>query len=112
MAERGALSLLTLLCLTFFFTEHTAAKHVDKGKGFFFHFQCITLAKRLGFVLTPSLAAGCLHFCTPLLGRIFSLPPEKQTDRRGARGAAVDSEKTVPGGATRPCAPPYLNLLI
>lgn len=31
MAERGALSLLSLLCLTFL---HTAAKHVDKGKGF------------------------------------------------------------------------------
>lgn len=31
MAERGALSLLCLLCLTFL---HTAAKHVDKGKGF------------------------------------------------------------------------------
>ncbi|KAM7015468.1 neogenin 1a isoform 7-T7 [Tautogolabrus adspersus] len=32
MAERGALSLLSLLCLTFLFhTETTAAKHVDKG---------------------------------------------------------------------------------
>ncbi|CAJ1049279.1 neogenin 1a isoform X13 [Xyrichtys novacula] len=32
MAERGALSLLSLLCLTFlFYTETTAAKHVDKG---------------------------------------------------------------------------------
>lgn len=32
MAERGALSLLSLLCLTFLYTETTAAKHVDKGK--------------------------------------------------------------------------------
>ncbi|XP_047435893.1 neogenin 1a isoform X11 [Mugil cephalus] len=31
MAERGALSLLSLLCLTFLYTETTAAKHVDKG---------------------------------------------------------------------------------
>ncbi|XP_041643287.1 neogenin 1a isoform X8 [Cheilinus undulatus] len=32
MAERGALSLLSLLCLTFlFYTETNAAKHVDKG---------------------------------------------------------------------------------
>nr|XP_020461414.1 neogenin-like isoform X1 [Monopterus albus] len=31
MAERGALSLLSLLCLTFLQTETTAAKHVDKG---------------------------------------------------------------------------------
>lgn len=31
MAERGALSLLSLLCLTFLHTETTAAKHVDKG---------------------------------------------------------------------------------
>ncbi|KAM4593870.1 neogenin 1a isoform 11-T11 [Odontesthes bonariensis] len=31
MAERGALSLLSLLCLTFPCTETTAAKHVDKG---------------------------------------------------------------------------------
>ncbi|KAM8894421.1 LOW QUALITY PROTEIN: neogenin 1a [Spinachia spinachia] len=31
MAERGALSLLSLLCLTFLRTETTAAKHVDKG---------------------------------------------------------------------------------
>ncbi|XP_016525456.1 neogenin 1a isoform X21 [Poecilia formosa] len=31
MAERGALALLSLLCLTFLFTETTAAKHVDKG---------------------------------------------------------------------------------
>lgn len=31
MAERGALSLLSLLCLTFLSTETTAAKHVDKG---------------------------------------------------------------------------------
>ncbi|TKS69553.1 hypothetical protein D9C73_003618 [Collichthys lucidus] len=30
MAERGALSLLSLLCLTFLYTETTAAKHVDK----------------------------------------------------------------------------------
>lgn len=35
MAERGALSLLTLLCLTLVSTENTAAKHVDKGKGCF-----------------------------------------------------------------------------
>lgn len=34
MAERGALSLLSLLCLTFLYTETTAAKHVDKGKCF------------------------------------------------------------------------------
>lgn len=33
MAERGALSLLSLLCLTFLYTETTAAKHVDKGSG-------------------------------------------------------------------------------
>ena len=32
MAERGALSLLSLLCLTSLYTETTAAKHVDKGK--------------------------------------------------------------------------------
>lgn len=32
MAERGALWLLSLLCLTFLYTETTAAKHVDKGK--------------------------------------------------------------------------------
>ncbi|XP_067436480.1 neogenin 1a isoform X2 [Thunnus thynnus] len=31
MAERGALSLLSLLCLTFLYTETTAAKHVDKA---------------------------------------------------------------------------------
>ncbi|XP_036951144.1 neogenin 1a isoform X9 [Acanthopagrus latus] len=31
MAERGALSLLSLLCLTSLYTETTAAKHVDKG---------------------------------------------------------------------------------
>ncbi|XP_069561698.1 neogenin 1a isoform X3 [Brachyistius frenatus] len=31
MAERGALWLLSLLCLTFLYTETTAAKHVDKG---------------------------------------------------------------------------------
>ncbi|KAM6950486.1 neogenin 1a isoform 2-T2 [Lycodopsis pacificus] len=31
MAERGALSLLSLLCLTFLYPETTAAKHVDKG---------------------------------------------------------------------------------
>ncbi|XP_032379268.1 neogenin 1a isoform X14 [Etheostoma spectabile] len=31
MAERGALSLLSLLCLTFLSTETAAAKHVDKG---------------------------------------------------------------------------------
>uniref|UniRef100_A0A8C4I028 Neogenin n=1 Tax=Dicentrarchus labrax TaxID=13489 RepID=A0A8C4I028_DICLA len=31
MAERGALSLLSLLCLTFLHTETAAAKHVDKG---------------------------------------------------------------------------------
>ncbi|XP_071345332.1 neogenin 1a isoform X10 [Trachinotus anak] len=31
MAERGALSLLSLLCLTFLYTATTAAKHVDKG---------------------------------------------------------------------------------
>uniref|UniRef100_A0A3B5RAP4 Neogenin 1b n=1 Tax=Xiphophorus maculatus TaxID=8083 RepID=A0A3B5RAP4_XIPMA len=31
MAERGAPALLSLLCLTFLFTETTAAKHVDKG---------------------------------------------------------------------------------
>ncbi|XP_041839895.1 neogenin 1a isoform X5 [Melanotaenia boesemani] len=31
MAERGALSLLSLLCLTFLYTETTAAKHADKG---------------------------------------------------------------------------------
>ncbi|XP_041791026.1 neogenin 1a isoform X2 [Chelmon rostratus] len=31
MAERGALSLLSLLCLTFLYTETTVAKHVDKG---------------------------------------------------------------------------------
>nr|XP_019955062.1 PREDICTED: neogenin isoform X1 [Paralichthys olivaceus] len=31
MAERGALWLLSLLCLTFLCTESTAAKHVDKG---------------------------------------------------------------------------------
>ncbi|XP_044049401.1 neogenin 1a isoform X6 [Siniperca chuatsi] len=31
MAERGALSLLSLLCLTFLYTETTAAMHVDKG---------------------------------------------------------------------------------
>ncbi|XP_008402952.1 neogenin 1a isoform X18 [Poecilia reticulata] len=31
MAERGALALLSLLCLTFLFTETNAAKHVDKG---------------------------------------------------------------------------------
>ncbi|XP_039650844.1 neogenin 1a isoform X5 [Perca fluviatilis] len=31
MAERGALSLLSLLCLTFLYTETAAAKHVDKG---------------------------------------------------------------------------------
>ncbi|XP_067351865.1 neogenin 1a isoform X8 [Channa argus] len=31
MAERGALSLLSLLCLTFIHTESTVAKHVDKG---------------------------------------------------------------------------------
>lgn len=34
MAERGALSLLSLLCLTFLHPERAAAKHVDKGKGF------------------------------------------------------------------------------
>lgn len=32
MAERGALSLLSLLCLTFLSAETTVAKHVDKGK--------------------------------------------------------------------------------
>uniref|UniRef100_A0A3Q2CFK3 Neogenin 1a n=1 Tax=Cyprinodon variegatus TaxID=28743 RepID=A0A3Q2CFK3_CYPVA len=31
MAERGAVPLLSLLCLTFLFTQTTAAKHVDKG---------------------------------------------------------------------------------
>uniref|UniRef100_A0A671UG55 Neogenin 1b n=1 Tax=Sparus aurata TaxID=8175 RepID=A0A671UG55_SPAAU len=31
MAERGALSLLSLLCLTSLYTETTASKHVDKG---------------------------------------------------------------------------------
>ncbi|XP_071390364.1 neogenin 1a isoform X1 [Centroberyx affinis] len=31
MAERGALSLLSLLCLTFLYTATTVAKHVDKG---------------------------------------------------------------------------------
>ncbi|XP_049453489.1 neogenin 1a isoform X2 [Epinephelus fuscoguttatus] len=34
MAERGALSLLSLLCLTFLYTETTAAKHVDKAQPF------------------------------------------------------------------------------
>ncbi|XP_076012449.1 neogenin 1a isoform X2 [Genypterus blacodes] len=33
MAERGALSLLSLLCLTFLHIGNTAAKHVDKGSG-------------------------------------------------------------------------------
>ncbi|KAG7482809.1 neogenin isoform X9 [Solea senegalensis] len=31
MAERGALSLLSLLCLTFLYTASSTAKHVDKG---------------------------------------------------------------------------------
>lgn len=46
MAERGALSLLSLLCLTFL---HTAAKHVDKGKGFL-----RTAGSPVGLVVIPA----------------------------------------------------------
>lgn len=51
MAERGALSLLSLLCLTFL---HTAAKHVDKGKGF------------LRTAASP--VASVCYFCAPIEG--------------------------------------------
>lgn len=90
MAERGALSLLTLLFLTLFFTEHTAAKHVDKGKCSF-----------LFPIFTLSVVSIFSH---TLLGRIFPLPPKKQTNQRGARSAAVDSEKWCQEGQHVPLA--------